>query len=498
MGIMTDCVRLRFAPSPTGNPHIGNVRTAIFGWLYARRHEGKFMIRVEDTDQKRRTEGAVESMLDSLRWVGLDWDEGPDVGGDYGPYVQSERLTLYRDAAERLIADGYAYYCYCSQERLDEIRREQQERGDEVIGYDRRCLNLSDAERRRFEAEGISPVVRFRMPDDGVSSLDDVIFGRVEFENRLYDDFVALKSDGFPTYHLASVVDDYHMGITHVTRGKEWLPSVPRHAQLYGALGWDMPKFAHMPMILAPDKTKLSKRHGAASVMDYREMGVLPEGLMNYLALLGWSLDDRTEVFSPAELVESFDLARVSKSDAVFDFDKLIWLNGQHIRMADDDRLADALAGFWRDSPPDFEIRPEAESVGKIVPLARERLKTLDDAAPLVRFVFTEEISVEASQVVQRGMDSERTEVVLNAAHEGLSELDEFDADSIEGLLRPMAKELDVKVGQLLGTLRAATSGQKVSPPIFESLEVLGRDRTLSRIRDAVAALQDSQPGDER
>ena len=456
------------------------------------------MIRVEDTDQKRRTEGAVESMLDSLRWVGLDWDEGPDVGGDYGPYVQSERLTLYRDTAERLIADGYAYYCYCSQERLDEIRREQQERGDEVIGYDRRCLNLSDAERRRFEAEGISPVVRFRMPDDGVSSLDDVIFGRVEFENRLYDDFVALKSDGFPTYHLASVVDDYHMGITHVTRGKEWLPSVPRHAQLYGALGWDMPKFAHMPMILAPDKTKLSKRHGAASVMDYREMGVLPEALMNYLALLGWSLDDRTEVFSPAELVESFDLARVSKSDAVFDFDKLIWLNGQHIRLADDDRLADALAGFWRDSPPDFDTQRGWVSVGEVVPLVRERLKTLDDAAPLVRFVFTEDISVEAEQIVQRGMDFKGTEAVLNAAHAGLAELVEFDADSIEGLLRLMAKELDVKVGQLLGTLRVVTSGQKVSPPIFESLEVLGRHRTLSRIRDAMAAVQSSQPGDER
>ena len=284
-------------------------------------------------------------------------------------------------------------------------------------------------------------------------------------------------------------------GISHVTRGKEWLPSVPRHVQLYGALGWDMPKFAHMPMILAPDKTKLSKRHGAASVTDYREMGVLPEALMNYLALLGWSLDDRTEVFSRDELAESFDLARVSKSDAVFDFDKLIWLNGQHIRMADDERLADALTGFWRDSPPDFDIRPEPASVGKIVPLARERLKTLDDAAPLVRFVFSEEVSVEPEQLVQRGMDFEGTDAVLNAAHDALLELDEFDADSIEGLLRPMAKELDVKVGQLLGTLRAATSGQKVSPPIFESLEVLGRDRTLSRIRDAVAALQESQGG---
>ncbi len=492
---MTNQVRLRFAPSPTGNPHIGNVRTAIFGWLFARKRDGAFMIRVEDTDQGRRTDGAVESMLESLDWVGLDWDEGPDVGGPYGPYVQSERLDLYRDAAHRLIASGHAYRCYCSQDRLGELRSAQQERRDETIGYDRHCLDLTESERREFENTEAPFVVRFRMPTEGKSVLDDIIFGHVEFDNRLYDDFVALKSDGFPTYHLASIVDDHHMGITHVTRGKEWLSSVPRHVQLYSAFGWDMPEFAHMPMILAPDKTKLSKRHGAATVMDYQDMGVLPEALMNYLALLGWSLDDRTEIFTPHELVEAFDLARVSKSDAVFDRNKLDWLNGQHIRLSDDDRLVDALAKFWQNSAPDFDAPPDVERVGQIIPLVRERLKTLQDAAPLVKFVFSENISVQPADLVQRGMDAERTVTALNAARDGLAALADFDTQSIEDLLRPMAKDLGVKVGQLLGSLRTAVTGQRVSPPIFESLEALGRNTSLSRIENAIAMLQSSESG---
>ena len=493
---MTQQVRLRFAPSPTGNPHIGNVRTAIFGWLFARKHGGAYMIRVEDTDQARREEGAVESMLESLNWVGLDWDEGPDVGGPRAPYVQSERLELYEDAARRLIESGCAYRCYCPPERLAELRRVQQERGDETIGYDRRCLELTDAKRREYENAGAPSVVRFRMPDDGKSTLDDIIFGHLEFENRLYDDFIALKSDGFPTYHLASVVDDHYMGITHVTRGKEWLSSVPRHVQLYSAFGWDMPRFAHMPMILAPDKTKLSKRHGAASVMDYRELGVLPEALMNYLALLGWSLDGSSEIFTPDQLIDSFDLSRVSKSDAVFDRAKLDWLNGQHIRQSDDHRLADALADFWRDSAPDFDAPPDNGRVSQVAPLVRERLKTLQDAAPLVRFVFSDEISARPQDIIQRRMDAERTVLALEAARDGLATLDSFDTQSIEDLLRPMAKDLDIKVGQLLGSLRAAVTGQRVSPPIFESLEVLGRETSLSRIENAIAALKESETGE--
>ena len=486
----TENVRVRFAPSPTGNPHIGNVRTAIFAWLFARRHDGAFMIRVEDTDQDRREEGAVEAMLDSLSWIGLDWDEGPDIGGPVAPYVQSERLEVYHRVVEGLIECGQAYRCYCTPERLQKLRDEQAQGGADVIGYDRYCLKISEAELSRLASEGVSYVVRFKMPDEGISELDDIVFGHVEFDNRQYDDFVAIKSDGFPTYHLASVVDDHYMGISHVMRGKEWLPSVPRHVQLYAALGWDMPEFAHLPVILAPDKTKLSKRHGAASVMDYRDMGVLPEALMNYLTLLGWSLDDKSEFFTTDELISNFDPHRVSRSDAVFDFDKLLWLNGQHIRNSSEDKVAKALAHYWEATPPDFDIQPDVDSVSDIVPLVQERLKTLDDAAPLVKFVFSKEIQLDPDQVVQRGMDPEGTRRILEAAYKGLSDLESFETGPIESLLRPLATELGVKVGQLLGTLRVATTGQKVSPPIFESLEVLGKDRSLELIEKAAEQLQ--------
>ena len=486
---MTNAVRVRFAPSPTGNPHIGNVRTAIFAWLLARRHGGSFLIRVEDTDQRRRTEGAVEAMLDSLRWVGLDWDEGPDVGGPCGPYTQSERLDLYHSEVDRLIALGNAYRCFCTPERLDRLRTDQQARGEDRIGYDRRCLGMSESQQSRLIDDGHKPVVRIRMPDDGVSTLDDVVFGRLEFENRQYDDFVALKSDGFPTYHLASVVDDHHMRITHVTRAKEWMSSVPRHVQLYRAFGWQTPQFAHLPVILAPDKTKLSKRHGAASVMDYRELGVLPEALINYLALLGWSLDDKTELFTVDELISAFDLERVSRSDAVFDFDKLMWMNGQHIRNASAQRIERALSRYWSDSPPDFDVPPTARDIESVVPLVHNRLKTLNDAAPLVRFVFSSTVSPDAAELVQRGMDVETTKTALTTAYRGLSTLESFDTPSIEGTLRPMADDLGIKVGQLLGSLRVATTGQKVSPPIFESMEAIGRDRVLTSIASAIDKL---------
>ena len=327
------------------------------------------------------------------------------------------------------------------------------------------------------------------MPDEGTSVLDDIIFGHLEFENRLYDDFIALKSDSFPTYHFASVVDDHSMGITHVTRAKEWLSSIPRHVQLYAAFGWEMPAFAHMPVILAPDKSKLSKRHGAASVMDYRDMGVIPSALMNYLTLLGWSLDDKTEVFSPDELIESFELGRVSRSDAVFDIDKLLWINGQHIRRASNADLADHLGRYWSSAPPDFDVIPTSDQVAQVTPLVRERLKTLQDAAPLVNFVFSNDITVSPDALVQRGMDPHSTGVALRAAHLGLADLETFDTPSIEGVLRPLAKDLGIKTGQLLGTLRAATTGQKVSPPIFESMEVLGRDCTLARVGTAIDKL---------
>jgi glutamyl-tRNA synthetase len=487
---MSDRVRVRFAPSPTGEPHIGNIRSAIFDWLFARHNGGDFIIRIEDTDQARKVEGSVEMMLDSLRWLGVDWDEGPDIGGDYGPYYQSERLAHYQKATETLLSNGNAYRCFCSSERLAALRKQQQEDEAEVTGYDGLCRTLSDGEVQDRLNSGETTVVRFRMPDDGVTEGLDAIHGSVRFENRLSDDFVIIKSDGFPTYHLASVVDDHLMEISHVTRAIEWLSSLPRHLQLYRALNWEPPEFAHLPLVLATDRTKLSKRHGATSVLECREMGMLPSAMMNYLTLLGWSLDDKTEIFSSDELIEHFSLDRVSKSDAVFDIEKLNWMNGVHIRDSAPEDLADALVGYWNQYPAsEFPSPPDKDFALKVIPLVHERMKTLTDAAPLLPFFFQDRISYESEELIQKGMDVEGTRVALTAVADGLSTLDPFDTESVEGLLRPMAKELNVKVGQLLGALRVATTGLKVSPPIFETIEALGREKAVNSIKDAITRL---------
>jgi glutamyl-tRNA synthetase len=486
---MADKVRVRFAPSPTGGPHVGNIRTAIFDWLLARGSGGSFILRVEDTDQARKVEGSVEELMDALRWLGIDWDEGPDIGGPHAPYVQSQRLDRYRRAAEGLIESGRAYRCYCSSERLAEMRKEQQ-RLKKQGGYDRRCRLLSEEDRLEQGSAGVQPVVRFAMPLDGETRLTDLVRGMVVFENSLVDDFVMLKSDGFPTYHLAHIVDDHAMEITHVLRAEEWLPSAPRHVRLYEALGWEPPLFAHLPVILAPDRSKLSKRHGATTVLEYKEMGYLPQAMVNFLALLGWSLDDKTEIFSAQELVDSFSLERVSRPGAIFNIDKLNWLNGYYIRQMSDEELADALLEFWaRRAPEGIPARPDRLYLVKIVPLIRERLKTLLDAAPLIPFFFADKVEYDAGQLVQKRMDAEGTRTALSRAAFVLSELASFDSDSIEGALRPLAEDMGIKVGQLLGSIRVATTGLKVSPPLFESLEVLGRERSLAAIEAAAERL---------
>ena len=328
---MTNPVRVRFAPSPTGYPHVGNIRTAMFNWLLARHTGGKLVLRIEDTDVARRVEGAVEAIMDGLRWLGLDWDEGPEAGGDYGPYYQSQRQELYRQAADRLVEQGDAYYCYCSPRRLEEMRKEQASL-KQSVGYDRHCRDLSPQERAQKETEGITPVVRFKTPLEGKTGYHDVIWGDVVFEHSTIDDFVLLKSDGYPTYHLANVVDDHAMEISHVIRAEEWISSTPRHLLLYQALGLEPPLYVHHPMILGPDRAKLSKRHGAVSIIEYREQGYLPETMFNFLSLIGWSLDDKTEIMSRQELIENFSLERIGKTGAIFNRDKLDWMNGVFIR----------------------------------------------------------------------------------------------------------------------------------------------------------------------
>ena len=482
-------IRVRYAPSPTGEPHVGNIRTAIFNWLCARHYRGALVIRVEDTDQSRKVEGATEQLLHALKWLGLDWDEGPDIGGTYAPYYQSERLEHYVAESDRLLASGNAYKCYCSPDRLAEMRKEQT-RLKQPTGYDGRCRSLSPGEAEKLDEAGVVPVVRFKMPDSGTTTIDDLVRGEVSFENRLVDDFVVLKSDGFPTYHLAALVDDHAMNITHVMRAEEWLPSAPRHIQLYRALGWEPPRFAHLPIILAPDRSKLSKRHGATSILEYREQGYLPEAMVNFLSLLGWSLDDKTELLSTAELVRHFTIDRVSKSGAIFDAEKLSWMNGHYIRQLGVNELADVLLDYWRRYPPEeIPELPERSYLAQIVPLIQERLKTLADAAPLVQFFFHDETEYETAELVQKGMDASTTQQALVAAVAGIEAISPFDADALEGVLRPLAQELSVKAGQLFGSLRIATTGLRVAPPLFETMEVLGKARTLASIRRAIARL---------
>ena len=486
---MTQPIRVRFAPSPTGFPHVGNIRTALFNWLFARHSGGVFIVRIEDTDVARKVEGALEGILGGLRWLGLDWDEGPEVGGKYGPYFQSQRLDLYREAAKRLVAQGDAYHCYCSPERLAEIRAEQQKR-KLSLGYDRHCRDLTEAERQQRETEGITPVVRFKMPLEGRTSFDDVIWGEVTVENSTLDDYVLFKSDGYPTYHLANVVDDHLMEISHVLRAEEWLPSVPRHKLLYKALGYEMPQLAHLSMILGPDRSKLSKRHGAVSIIEYQEQGYLPEAMVNFLALLGWSLDDKTDIIARDELVKYFSLERVSKTAAIFNHEKLDWMNGVFLRELSHEELLSKIMPFLESGLPEGVKRPVSEEyVSRIVPLIQERINTLAEAATYADFFFLDELEYNASSLVDKKMTAETTLEALKAAQGKLSSLESFDHDSLESTLRPLAEELGLKAGQLFSPLRVATTGRNAAPPLFETMTVLGKERCLQRIGVALGKM---------
>jgi glutamyl-tRNA synthetase len=487
---MAKSVRTRFAPSPTGYPHVGNMRTALFAWLFARHSGGSFIIRIEDTDVARKVEGAVGAILDGLRWLGLDWDEGPEVGGKYGPYFQSERLELYREAAESLIAQGDAYKCYCSPERLAEMRAEQARR-KQPPGYDRRCRNLSLEERAKKEAEGITPVVRFKMPLEGQTRFNDLIWGDVAFENSTLDDLVLLKSDGYPTYHLANVVDDHRMEISHVLRAEEWLSSTPRHVLMYNAFGYEPPLYAHLPMLLGADRSKLSKRHGAVSITEFEEQGYLPKAMVNFLALLGWSLDDKTELLSRQELIDNFSLERVSRTAAVFNRDKLNWMNGVYIRSLGLEEFTRWALPFWeRDLPPEVKRPLSVGYIKQIVPLVQERAKTLAEVPELTQFFFVDELDYEADLLVGKNMTRESTAQAVEVVWQRLRQLETFDTESLEAVLRPLAVELGVKTGQLFGVLRIATTGRTAAPPLFQTMAVLGKERCLKRIETALGRLR--------
>ncbi|MDP6102079.1 MAG: glutamate--tRNA ligase [Dehalococcoidia bacterium] len=488
---MADQVRVRYAPSPTGEPHVGNIRTALFNWLFARHMGGTFIVRIEDTDVARRVDGALDAILDALKWLGLDWDEGPEVGGKYGPYVQSQRLDLYQEAADSLLSNGYAYHCYCSPQRLQEMRQCQTDR-KQPPGYDRLCREISEEKRVSRETQEVSRVVRFKMPLEGETTFNDLIRGDITFAHQAMDDFVILKSDGYPTYHLANVVDDTRMQISHVIRADEWVSSTPKHVLLYNALEYQTPIFAHLPIILGPDRSKLGKRHGAVSVLHYRDEGFLPEAVLNFLALLGWSLDDHTEIISQADLITHFSTERIGKAGAIFDLEKLTWMNGMYIRQMSNNALAQRAVKLLEETLPSEVQRPISEEyVGTIMPLVQERLKTLSEVTQLMDFFFLEDMEYSADLLIQSGMDSDGTGNALEAALQCVTDLETWSAEHLEGGLRPLAAERGVKTGQLFGTIRVAVTGRKVAPPLFETMEVLGRDRCLTRLNAAVRLLGD-------
>jgi len=478
-------VRVRIAPSPTGYFHVGSARTALYNWLFARKHGGRFVVRVEDTDQSRYHPEAVSDMTSSLHWLGLDWDEGPEVGGDYGPYYQSERLDLYRRYADRLVDQGHAYRCYCSEERLAALR-EQQRQDKKDIGYDRHCRTLTAAQRAALQAEGAVPVVRLAVPLEGETSFRDLLYGTITVDNRTLDDLVLLKSDGFPTYHLANVVDDHHMEISHIMRADEWLPSVPKHVLLYRALGWELPVYAHLPLILAPSgKGKLSKRHGGVEIHEFRSQGYLPEAMINYLARTGWSYDDKTEIFSRDELLRCWDLSAVNNSPARFSYERLESINGLYIRQLSVDDLAERLVPWLARAG----LHATAAELVPVVPLIRERLKVLADVVEKAAFFFTEDLSYDPGELVGKKMTAAQSLELLSRMREALAGLPDLSVEHTDPVLRALADEKGVKAGDLFGILRVAVTGKPVTPPLLESIAVLGRDRTLARIDRAAAVL---------
>ncbi|MGC9349326.1 MAG: glutamate--tRNA ligase [Anaerolineae bacterium] len=477
-------VRVRFAPSPTGYPHIGNIRTVVFNWLFARQQNGKFILRIEDTDQERLVDEALHVITDSLKWLGLDWDEGPGVGGDYGPYIQSKRLHIYREKAEALVAEGKAYRCNCSPERLERVREKQRAEGEQPM-YDRHCRNKPPGAISKDEPH----VIRLAVPLEGTTTFHDELHGDVTIENRLIDDQVLVKSDGFPTYHLAVVVDDHMMNITHVMRGDDWIPSTPKRVLLYRAFGWDLPTYVHVPLVLGPDGTKLSKRHGATSVDEFRRQGYLPEALVNFLALLGWAPGegDEQEIFSRQELIERFDVKRINLSSAVFSYDKLNWMNGYYIRQMGEEELLQHLIPFWADAgmiptPVPAELQ---HTLHVLIPLVQERLKTLRDVVDLTDFVFQEIDTPPVEKLIGRKMTAQESLAAIQAVQRLMAKLVQFNAEAMEQPMRDLADELGLKAGQLFGIVRNAVTGKKVSPPLFGSIEAVGRPRTLKRLENA-------------
>jgi glutamyl-tRNA synthetase len=482
---MAEPLRVRFAPSPTGSLHVGHAHTALFNWLFARHHGGTFILRIEDTDEVRSTEESIRAIYDGLRWLGLDWDEGPDVGGPHAPYIQSERLDLYEEQYRRLLESGRAYYCYCSPEELEERREIMRARGLPPR-YDNRCRNLTDVQRAAFEAEGRKPAIRFRMKDHGNTVIHDLLRGEVPYDNSLIGDIIIRKTSGFPTYHFSVVVDDHLMGVTHVIRGEDHISNTVPHLQLIEALGFEPPKHAHLGLLMGLDRTKLSSRHGATDLVAYREMGFLPQAMVNFLALLGWSTGTEDEIVALREIVAGFDLDRVSKAPSVFDFGKCEFINGQHIRTAPIGQLIDiahpmlAKAGLI-----EAELSPERrEWLGQVIDLMRDRMRTVAVLATWARYFFTEDYEYE-ERARDKWLRKPETPATLDALAAGLEALDTWTAESTETAVRSVAESLGIGGGKAIHPCRAAVTGTTVGPSLFHLLELLPQGTVVSRLRRA-------------
>ncbi|MGI6604831.1 MAG: glutamate--tRNA ligase [Firmicutes bacterium] len=479
-------VRVRFAPSPTGKLHIGGARTALFNWLLARSTGGTFVLRIEDTDVERSTQASVDQIISSLKWLGLDWDEGPEIGGEYGPYFQSERLHLYEDKAQELIDKGKAYLCYCTPEEL-EAKREEARRTGRPPRYDGHCRNLSEEECARLAAEGRQAVIRLKVPETGETVVDDLIRGRVVFQNSILDDFIIIKSNGMPTYNYACVVDDHAMRLTHIIRAEEHLSNTPRQVLLYQALGYELPQFAHVPMILAPDRSKLSKRHGATSVEEFRDQGYLQEAIINYLALLGWSPEGTDEIMPLEDIVKQFSLERVSKNAAIYDTKKLTWINGYYLRNLPGERVVQETLPFLKrlgligEEPGEDELRLAHDSVL----LTRDRAKTLEELADAVSYFFKDGFDYDEKGVQKHFSDPAAADRLCQARAR-LEALADFTYESIESEYRQLAEELGIKAAQLIHPTRLALSGRTIGPGLFELMALLGREKCLKRLERAI------------
>jgi glutamyl-tRNA synthetase len=477
--------RVRFAPSPTGYLHVGGLRTALYNYLFAKKNNGTFVLRIEDTDRKRFVEGAVDNLIASLRWCGIEYDEGPLTGGACGSYVQSERLGIYREYALKLIETGQAYYCFCDQQRLDSLRAEQEKAGVQKK-YDKFCLSLSGNEVRKKLDENLPYVIRMNIPGSTEITFHDVIRDRVSFVSDVLDDQVLMKSDGYPTYHLANVVDDHLMKITHVIRGEEWLSSTPKHVQLYQFFGWEVPVFAHLPLLLNPDRSKLSKRQGDVAVEDYRAKGFLPEALVNFVALLGWTAGDDKEVYGMDELRDAFSLERVNKSGAVFDLKKLHWLNATHLRMKSTPELASLLMESLSSSP--FRSRSySSDYLEAVIEVMRERVEFIHEIWQNAGYFFSAPNNYDEAVVKKRWKPN--SPHLLTTLKEKYIALDSHTKEHYEAALKKAADEVGVSTGELIHPLRLALSSVGGGPGLYDIIVIIGHEETLRRIDTAIAEI---------